>query len=272
MSIEYTIPFIFDSGSNDANNISSDGSSFWVNLETPLAIPHNASYCFITVPEATVWNNISNVTTDVNDRWYVHYDGNDVQFTIDEGLWDTEHLNAAIKRELANNPLLPSDLFSVIPDTATSKIVIQFNYIDTQIDFTQTDTMREMLGFDSQLVPAALTTAPIYITADNTAAFNNLDWFTIGSDLVTRGIRVNSRYDQTLIKIPVIAAPGSQINFHPQNPPRIPAQELIGTRRKSFQLWLTNNNLQRVNTNNESFSVSVNIHYVIENNKKILDY
>jgi hypothetical protein len=280
MSIDYQIPFIFDSGATSAKEKSVDGSQFTVHLETPLIIPHNAVYCYVTVQDASVWNTVYNVVAGVNDVFYIEYDpGNDgmivynVTITLLAGLYDVPHLNSALLRELHNQPNLPSDLFYIVPDTASGRAVIQFNYHGTQIDFTQLDTLRALLGFDARLVPAGgLTPSVTYEIGDQVAHFNVLEYFTIGTDLIQKGIRVNDRYNQTLVKIPVLEEPGSQIAYHPQTPAHIPANELISAKKKTITFWLTDNLLQRVNTNGESFSISLTIHYVIKNNETILDY
>jgi hypothetical protein len=276
MSISYEIPFIFDSGDADASQITSDGSQFTVNLETPLVIPRNASYCYMTIDEATVWWTVYNIISGVNDKIYVEYDDgmivvNEI-LTLIPGLYDVTHLNAALQRELTNNASLPSDLFNFVPDTASSRVAIQFNYSGTQLDFTQSDTFREILGFNAKLVPLVPTTTVEYELGDNVAQFNQIDYFTIGSDILQRGIRINSRYDQTLIKIPITVSPGSQVVYQPNNLKKIPCNELIGQKKKEITFWLTDNNLKRVDTNGESFTISLSIHYIIKDNNKIIDY
>jgi len=259
------IPLIFDS--SQASLKTDDGSQFTVNLEEPLKIPIGALEAYIQVYGCTVWNNIYNVNTGVNNLIYVAYfDGltlwNEI-ITLEAGLYDVDHLNAALKRELNNNANLPSDLFTIVPDTASNKAVIQFNYSGTQLDFTQALTIRGILGFDSRLVPLAQTTGVEYVLGDTVANFNNIEYFTIGSDLIHRGIRINDRFNQTLVKVPIDADPGSQINYQPFSPQKIPCNELIGTEKKEITLWLTNNLLQRVDTNGEAFSITMSIHYVV---------
>jgi hypothetical protein len=131
--------------------------------------------------------------------------------------------------------------------------------------------MSEILGFANRLVPTAPTDDVQYEIGDIVATFNTTDYFTIGCNLLTNGLRINGTYHQTLCKIPITAAPGSQITYTPKIAPRIPANELIGQRKTSITLWLTDNTLKRVNTNGESFSATLIIHYIVENSKKIFD-
>lgn len=259
------IPLIFDS--SQASLSTDDGSQFTVNLEEPLKIPIGALEAYIQVYGCTVWNNIHNIRTDVNDKFYVEYfDGLTLYsetLVLEAGLYDVDHLNSALKRELNNNANLPSDLFTIVPDTASNRAVIQFNYSGTQLDFTNADTPRQILGFDSRQVPLIATSGVQYVIGDTVANFNNIEYFTIASDIIHRGIRINERFNQTLVKIPIDVAPGSQINYQPFSPQKIPCNELIGTEKKEVTLWLTNNLLQRVDTNGEAFSITMSIHYVM---------
>ncbi len=278
MSIDYVIPFVFDSGSASAKNKTADGSQFSVYLEEPLIIPYNAEYCYLTVSDATCWYNIKNINEGVNDELHIAYDdgftAHNVKLTFDAGLYDVDHLNAALLRLLINDDTIPSDIIIFIPDPASDKIHIQFNYPDTQVDFRDSTgpNIRDVLGFESRFVPNNPTTQLQYEVGDTEAAFNNIDYFTIGSDLVQRGLRINDKYYQTIAKIPITTELGHQNVYEPQNPPKIPCNELIGCNKKQITLWITNENLKRVNTDGQPFSASINLHYVIKDHKIINDY
>ena len=93
--------------------------------------------------------------------------------TIPQGLYDLAGINEAIDRELESEgaQIDPEPLISLFPDEATQKVVIRFNYASVSIDFSQPDTPREILGFDSQIytpVPDNPLLAP------NVAAFNQV--------------------------------------------------------------------------------------------------
>jgi hypothetical protein len=267
--IEYQVPFIFDSGQTESSNLTtSDGSGFFVNLETPLVVPPEAKYVYITVPSARIWYNSYNIVLNVNDQIDITYDDgilvvNEV-LTFQPGLYDLDHLNSALVR-LMLEVGLPGDLFDFVPDTASERVVIEFNYTGIQIDFTAARNFREILGFNSRSVPLAPTTSTDqYEYGDTQADFNqDLNYYVIHTDLVSRGIRVNNKYNQAISLINIDVAPGSLINYVAKTEnPRIPANELIGARKKNFEFWLTNNNNERVNTNGQSWSVNVIVHYL----------
>lgn len=265
--IEYQVPFIFDSGNSSTSQITTeDGSGFTVNLEVPITLPETSTYAWVTVYGATIWYNTYNIFEGVNDKIRVSYDdgGGAVAhtLTIQAGLYDLNHLDASIRREL-NGVGFPSDLFQLVPDTSTDKVVIQFNYVDVFIDFTIVDSFRVILGFNSRVVPlGGSSIAPQYEYGDTQAQFNSINYYIIHSNLVLRGQRINDTYQQAIALVDINVKPGSQISFSPDIVPRIPANELLSSRVKTIDLWLTDNNNVRVDTHNQSWSVSGVIHYM----------
>ncbi len=266
--LEYRLPFIFSSSPEaGALNISPKGSSFEVLLDNPIVIPRQAKNCYITVQNATAWWNIYNIEEGVNDQISVTYfDGLisvTVVLTIDAGLYDLDHLSAEIQRELNANGL-PSDLFQLIPDQASQKTVIQFNTAGVQVDLSIPRNFSTILGFDERLVPALLTTGVQFEKSDNIANFNTVDYLLIHSDLVSRGIQINGIYNNTIAQLLIDVAPGSQIVSKDFNIPQIPANELIGEKRRNLRFWLTDQDNNLVDTNGELFSVRLIIHYFLK--------
>ncbi len=267
--IEYQIPFIFDSGNSSTSQLTtSDGSGFIVNLEVPLIISEDVKYAWITVYNATIWYNTYNIKLNVNDQLQVQYDDGIIvvnhTITFQPGLYDLNHMQAALERELGNVSL-PTDLFKFVPDTATEKVVIEFNYTGVKLDMTIARAFRDILGFNSRLVPLApTTTTDQFEYGDSSAGFDaGLNYYAIHTDLVQRGIRINNSYQQTIAIVNITEKPGSQINFIAKiENPRIPCNELIGTKRKNIEFWLTDNNNNRVDTNGQSWSVSLIVHYI----------
>jgi len=251
---------------NGATNISPDGSYFEVQLQDGLKVPKDALNVNISVEEATIWWSVPNIITGENDKLYIT--GPDtldiVQnyvLTIPQGLYDLAGINEAIARELeaAGAKINPEPLISLSPDEATQRVQMRFNYANVSIDFTQTDTPRVILGFDSA-VYSPVPTNPIL--APNVAAFNQVNYFLIHSDLTNKGIRFNNNYNQTIGQVLIDVAPGSQIVSRPFNPAKINAPELAGSTRTNLRFWLTDDEDRRVNTNNEYWSARIVVHYL----------
>lgn len=252
-----------------AVNISSDGSQFEVQLEEALQIPQEAINITIDVEEATVWWVVPNIITGQNDKMYITAPNvADVLtayvITIPQGLYDLTGLNQAIQRELSNQgaKISPSPAINLSPDDATQRVEITLNYLGSQIDFTQIDTFREILGFNSQIIGPTVI-APFTQIADNTAAFNQVNYFLIHSDLTNLGIRFNNTYNQTLTQVLIDVPPGSQIVSRPFNPARVNAPELGGAKRTNIRFWLTDDRNRPVNTNGEFFTARVAIKYLL---------
>jgi hypothetical protein len=251
-----------------ATNISINGDRFEIQLEDVLQVPAEAINTQIVVEEATVWWSIPNITTGTNDKMFITYnDGVNpllvLNITIPQGLYDLAGLNQSIIREITNLGA-PDDpvLFLLSADDATQKVELVFNYTGITIDFTQPGTFREILGYDSQVIgPTA--SSPLIIIADNVAAFNQVNYFLIHSDLTTKGIRFNNNYNQTITQVLIDVSPGSQIISRPFNPARINAGELTGSQRSTLRFWITDDKNREINLNGEYFTVRVVIKYLI---------
>lgn len=254
---------------NGASNISSGGDQFSVQLQDGIKVPRDAHNVQVSLQESTVWWTIPNITTGVNDKFYITAPraSDDAltayTITIPQGLYDLSALNDAILRELENDgaKTTPNPVVNLLADDATSKVEIRVNYANIDIDFTQTDTFRDILGFNSQNLTNGATTPFIHL-ADNTAAFNTINSFLIHSDLVSRGIRLNNNYNQTLGQVLIDVNPGSQIVSKPFNPPQVSADELAGTIKSTIRFWLTDQSNNTVNTAGEYWTARIVISFM----------
>lgn len=260
---KYEIPFLISSDIKDgALNKSTDGSKFLVQLDDPLQIPSDAKSCYVGVEEATIWNNIPNILDGVNNHFYIDEGKGFVDVTIPQGLYDLPGLQSAIDREYVALGGT-TGLFTLIGDDSTQRVVIQINVAAVQIDFTQANTPKDILGFNSQLVPPAPSVGFYTQIADNVANFNTLEYLLIHSDISIQGIRINSSYNQTISKVSINSPPGSQILYTPFNAPRSSCFNLIGQIKKTIRFWLTDQNNQPVNTGGENWSCRLLIEYTI---------
>ena len=264
MSVKVEIPMILSSASEDgATNISADGSRFAVTFDEPLAIPSNAVQCYASVEDAQIWNTVPNILTGINDLFFIDEGAGFVMVTVDSGLYDIGGLQEAIDR---NYVALggTSGVFSFLADDATQKVVIQLNIAGVQIDFTQPQTMRAILGFNATLVPPGGPSVGLYTElAPNVAMFNTLEYFLLHSDIVNSGIRTNTTYTQTIAKIPISSAPGSQILYTPYNPPKSNTNNLIGAIKNRLNFWLTDQSNNPVNTSGESYAFRLKVEYSV---------
>ena len=258
-----------------AVNVSSNGSRFTVKLEEPIEIPATAVNCTLSVDEATVWWTVANIITGENDRLYVTgpIQANPLVIQtavliIPSGLYDGPGLNESVQNLLENAgfqttdgvPAISRPVFSISTDESTSRIVIRFEYDTVEIDFSQPDTPRDILGFDG-LIYGPYGLAPQNILAPNVAGFNTVNYFLIHSDLIEQGIRFNNIYNQTIAQVLIDVAPGSQIISKPYNPAKSNCSRLAGSRIDRFNVWLTDDSQREVNTNSEYFTARIVIRW-----------
>ena len=257
----FSIPMIVSSDErNGALNKSIDGSTFSIELDRPLIVPKEAHYCYVEVQSAQIWNTTPNILTGINDQITITFESNSYVLTFDQGLYSLRALNDEILRQLDTLGL--SKLISLTSDTATSKVIIIFRELGVSVDFTSDRSIRDILGFSNQIYLPQFGQG-LTIKAPNVAKFNSVDYYLIHTDLVNYGIRNNSLYTQVVAEAYIDVPVGSQILYRPFNMPKIPSQELIGSKRNRIQVWLTDDQNRRVNTNGENWSFQLTINYVI---------
>lgn len=252
---------------NGAKNKSSDGSYFEIHLQEAIEIPKEALSVSLSMQTATIWWNIHNVITGVNDKLYITGPNTvDVVspfvLTLPSGLYDLNGINQAILRELENAgaKIEPTSLIVLSADESIQKVEVRFNYTTVSIDFTPDDTFRDIIGFNTGIVGPFLD-APFVRLADNVAGFNTTNYFLVHCDLTSTGIRVNDKFTQTIGQVQINTPPGSLINYTPYHVPVISVNELIGSKKNIVRMWLTNDQNLRVNTENENWSAQLVIKY-----------
>ena len=263
MSNIFEIPVIATSSvASGAVNKNSLGSRFTIVLQDPIIMPNDIVNCTVQVDEATVWWTIPNISITLNNnKFYFEYNTVNYVITIPNGLYSVVDLDTAVNREVFTLTG-ESGLFAFEADNATQKVALTLTQAGLQVDFTQSDTFRDIIGFDSQLVPSGGPTTGSYtVLGDNVANFNTIDYFLLHSDIIDRGIRTNNTYTQTISQILIDVAPGSQIVSREFNPPKSEAISLSGRTIDRITFWLTDQDNNLVDTNNEDFSCRMIIKY-----------
>ena len=262
--------FIIDSDTKKgATAVNSIGSEFSINMPEGVGIPTGATNVNVIVPSATIWWTIPNITTGVNDRLTLTVPNaanvlTPYVVTVQQGLYTADTLDAEIQNQLAllGAKISPKPTVQLRANSATQKIELLINYTGSSIDFTAAQNFREILGFDSKVVGPTVSD-DVFVIADSVAGFNQIEYFLLHSDLVTRGIRVNANYSSVIAKILVTAAPGNQIVYQPNQPSLVEANHLAGDRRTRLKFWLTDDQNRLVNTAGETFSASIRIQYTL---------
>lgn len=255
---------------NGALNRSPSGAEFQVILQDGIKIPTDALNVTVSITEASIWWTIPNISTELNnDKMYITgFNVLDVPtnyiITIEKGLYDLNYLENTILRELENQgaKISPLPLINLQADESINKVILKLNYNGVSVNFAQTDTPRNILGFDA-LIYTNTPQIPSTLVAPNVAAFNSINYLLLHCDLLTKGIRINNKYSQTVSKIDIDTVPGSQIIYRPFNQVILNANELTGEYRNNINVWLTDDRDNLVDTNGEYYSMMLNIKYKI---------
>ena len=271
--IPRSISFVVDSNpANGVENLSAAASSFdrfRVNLSSqPLTIPRDAQNVTLSVESTSIWNVTPNIVTGQNDTLRVTGPNTlDVltvyYIVVPQGNYSVSQLNQSIQTALSNAgaKISPDPLISLTPDEATSKIEIRLNYATVVVDFTQPNSMWEILGFLATTVLGPGAAGQSYL-APNTARFNVVNYFLVSCSLAGSGLRFNNRYQSIICKSEINARPGSLSINEFINPSQISVQELAGQTRNEFIVSLLKDDFSPANTNSEYFSVRFSISYL----------
>ena len=260
--ITYKLPMILSSSTaNGASSKNDSGSYFEVNLEQGIKIPSRAKYCWLEVQSAEIWNTSPNILTGVNDKLYYEDAMGVFTMTIPQGLYSIDLLNSEINRQIIESGRAENSMV-IYGNFATQKTFIQFLNIGTSIDFTPSDTFRDILGFNSQIIGPSVSADEIF-DSDNVAAFNTIDYYIIHCNIVSYGIRINNKFTQAIAQVLIDKPAGSQILHEPNNPPAIEASNLPGNYIRNLKVWLTDQDNNLVNTASEDWAVRLVVYWMM---------
>ena len=238
-----------------ALNVDSNGSGFEINIPHGVTIPKDAFNVQVGVAEATIWFVIPNIKTNVNDKLYLtSLNHAPEHITIPQGLYDLSQLNQAIQKELKLTTNYVNAI-TLVGNASTQKVELILA-TDVYVDFTQADTFRDRLGFESDLYQTT-TIAP------NVAQMTPINKFLIHSDITNQGILINNKYSRMIGQVLIDVAPSSQIIYRPTNYAKSDCNNLRGHHLDHLKFWLSDENNVRVDTNTEYWTARIVISYYL---------
>lgn len=264
----FTKEFHFDVNSDPnlgAQNVNETGSQFEINTEQSIFLDKGGFEATISVQEATVWNTVKNVSeAEQNNHIFIDSDvqpplfPNLIDVEIPDGNYSTSSLSAAIEREYVKAGGI-SGLVVLEEDFSTQKVLLKVDGTlagpgGAQVDFTPSNTFRDLIGFDDTKEPTPPAIALVNDLAPNTAAFNVLEYFLVHWD-GGQGFPTNRKFQQTIARINITARPGSQIVSTPFNPAKSEANGWIGERRNHMTFWLTDQSGTKLVETGETWSL-----------------
>ena len=248
---------------NQAKNVSSDGSSFSVQLASPIQIPRGAVACTLEVTQASVWNNMFNISAQIGNNQF-RYDPAGAGYTtltIPDGQYSLSALNDVLAAHFVAEAL-DEDYIQIGADEPTQKAVLIFKVAATLVDFREgVNSCRDVLGFNAREVTAPVNNHPEL--GDDVAKFNRVNSLLIKTNLIGNGIPVNNKSNGVIASIPISEAPGTLIVYNPPHPITADATSLVGGVNNYFSFWLLDQEERPVDTNGESYSFVVVIKYFL---------
>jgi hypothetical protein len=243
--LEKSFSYIFNSDpASGSQQLSPDGSSFSVTLNSPLSIPRSAVEATAGVIQANIWNTSPNISPAFNNNVFtfttLQVPAGTYTINIPAGLYSLEGLNTFLSNQIVNLGL-PANLITIGGDFATQKTILTFAFSGDSVDFTVPNSVRTVLGFNSQILTAPSNNFSFY--SDNVAAFNRNNSYIIASNIVSQGIPVNNQSSGIIATVPINITPGSQIVYQPQNVIWFDMSELIGNSKLNMTFRLLNQNL-----------------------------
>ena len=275
--IKNVIDFQISSDPNlGALNKSADGSTFSIRMEEKgLGVPLKAKACTLEVIGSEFWYNTSNIT-EKNNQLRITSNGISKLLSITPGLYSIDTFqNALIQaiRATADNTFINSLIL-----VSGSSTTCYLNFVANQalnrvdmiisplsgntitVDFRQSNapnTISSILGF----IGVYQSTSSVVITGENVPKFNALNYYLIQSNIVSNGIRINSKYENIIAKIKITCEPNQQNIYDPMNPTVVLSPELINDTRKQFTFSLLDSNLNFVDTKSELWSATLRLTY-----------
>jgi hypothetical protein len=237
----FEIPLLVSSNElSGAYNVNSGKSKWDVSFPQDIVIPKNARNVTVECSSATIWYTSYNISSALgNNKFYLDVDSDAIYtVTINDGLYDLSSLAHAINVGLVNQGLA-SSIITFTGDTSSQKVVINFTIAGLRVDFTGANSCRLIMGFSEAVFPASYTTSKYSVYGDLIAAFNTVDYYILHTDLINAGITINGRSSSSVARVLITSAPGTQLEFEPNNAIKIQAQNLSGSRISKLHVWIT---------------------------------
>jgi hypothetical protein len=251
--VNKTQSFFFSSDPlTGASNISPDGSVFTIYLDTPISLPKACVNATIEVVQSQIWNTSYNISAEFANNNFTFTSATiPHSLTIPDGLYSLSGLNAFLGTQFVNLGL-SSGVITFSGDDSTQKSVLTFANSADSVNFTTANSVRDILGFNSQVIVSPSAGFSVY--SDNSANFNRVNSYLIKSNLISNGLMLNNVGVGLIASVPIDASPGSQINYAPSNPVQIDCSELIGQSKGVLQFSLLDQSLRPAPTVGELWS------------------
>lgn len=263
--LQKNVSFIFNSDpAAGAQNVSADGSSFQVTLNSPLKIPKDAINVQMGLIQSSIWNTSPNIAASFNNNNFTFTTSvapaGTHSITIPDGLYSVQALNSYLSSQFVNLGY-PANLITIGGNDSTGQSTATFLTNGDSINFTVPTSVAPLLGFNAAVITAPSANYTFF--SNNPATFNRVNSYIIYSNIVANGIQVNSNPTGVIGTVPINVQPGSQINYSPQNVVWFSPDELIGASKGNLTFQLLDQNLRPTPTGGNTWSITLLIQYSV---------
>jgi len=243
-----------------AEQVSQDGSSVLLHLDSRLNIHHEAKDITLSVIGCEIWYNFPNVT-DSNNMFIFYVNGIRYERYLPEGLYSGATIPDAFLRKISESsvPNLPTgDWFVLEGDEALNRMTLKFNQDAINKGFIMAWTesnISSILGFTTDSKGSNTH------IGEDLPTFNQVNYLLLQSDLAHNGVSINGEHNSILAKINIDVSPNSQILYAPSNPAHISVPELAGTHRRDFRFNILDDKMRPINTRGEYWSCHIRLRW-----------
>jgi hypothetical protein len=246
-----TLLFSSESSSN-RTKLSTDGSELTVYFEPAFSVPASAKTCTVSLIKASVVNSFDNIIDTAgkeNNKLYYKKPGDvtNTVTTLQAGMYSVTELSTAVNKAIRDkelelaNPTVEDDPFLIEPEYTTNDIVLTVLVPGWSIDFTQSQTFNNVLGYTAIEVGVD----PDPVTA-NTSVYRSTDvsTFTDFPALVLRSSLSKSFYNggisNVLEQFDMLSSIGFINVYQPYYLNRTDGSQLIGKQTTEAVFTLEN--------------------------------
>lgn len=269
-NIPYEESYFFTSDTAAGAVVSSDGTTFTVQLGDPISVPAGAKACHVGVNTAAIWNTSPNIGPGLGPGGVDDYKFRYTTSTAPAGTYDVTFptgqyslgaISSYLSSQLTNNGHA-ANLFLLGGQAATGLAYVTILTAGDTAHFEAAGSIGGVLGFPAAAVVAASAGETVYGTTQ--AQLNRVNTYLISSpNFIRGGIPTNNTSTGLLCAVPITARPGSLINYQAMNVLWTPAPDLVGKSKTNFTFKLTNEAFAATPTAGDTWSFTLMIRYVI---------
>ena len=240
--------------------ITGNTSSFYTILSSSIQLNPNLDYEIALVRFET-YNTYYNVTAANNNFSYTNQSGAIRTFQITPGAYQVSDINAYIQSQMlgygdyTTNASTGANTYgiNITPNLNTSKCIITL-VTGYSVNFTIANSLRTLLGFNSEIINNNTTAATAY-TSGNIIMIQNFNIICINCDLVSNSY-LNAASSQILRVISNTLVPvGYKIIVEPTNQIFLPINNKQAI--SDFRVWISDESGNLINFNGEMITMTL---------------